>query len=86
MTAENLGLFIAGVLAPFLTQWIKSIGIQDRAAQWLAVGVSVVLAVVAEVLTGGIPSPDQFVKNASAVAVLAGLIYRQFIKEEAPSP
>lgn len=83
MTAQNLATFLAGIIAPFVIQFVKGTKIDNRWALWLAVFVSVVLATVASILTGGIPTPDQFATQAAAVLAISQIIWRQFIKPEA---
>ena len=82
MTAENLATFLAGILAPFIIQFIKGSKIDDKWALWLAVFVSVVLATIASVLTGGIPAPDQFATQAAAILAISQIIWRQFLKPQ----
>lgn len=77
---QTLALFIAGIIAPLLTQLVKGNRIQDRSAQWLAVVISYLLAFIVFVATGGMPSPDEFVAKGGAVTALAMIIYRQIMK------
>ncbi|MHB1132978.1 MAG: hypothetical protein ACYC4L_11375 [Chloroflexota bacterium] len=82
MTAENLATFLAGLIAPIIIQWLKGSKIADKWALWLAVFVSIVLAAVASLATGGIPAADQFAVRAAAVMAVSQLIWRQFLKPE----
>ncbi len=84
MDMQTLALFLAAIIAPYLTNLIKGNVISGRAAQWVFVVVAFVLAALAFVLTGGLPSPDTLVAKASEVCVVAGLIYRQIMKTDTP--
>ncbi len=80
MDPQVLALFLAGIITPFVTQLLKSGRIADRPAQWLAIVVSYILALLAFVLTGGTPNAEEFIAKGAAVAALALTIYRQVIK------
>ncbi|MDA8216151.1 MAG: hypothetical protein M0Z94_00885 [Dehalococcoidales bacterium] len=81
MTAEALALLIAGIVAPFLVQFIKAGRLSGLWAFWLTVVVSVILAVIAELLTGGLPpSTEEFFVRASAVFALGQVIWRNVFK------
>ena len=55
MTAEQLALFVAGLIAPFLTQLLKKWfgDLEAKPALWVSFGASAALAAVALFLTGG---------------------------------
>lgn len=82
MTTENLATFLAGLIAPFIVQWLKGAKVADKWALWLAVFVSILLASIASLLTGGVPAPDQFATRAAAVLAISQIIWRQFLKPE----
>lgn len=82
MTAENLATFMAGLIAPYIIQWLKGSKVADKWALWLAVFVSILLAAIASLLTGGIPAPDQFAARAAAIMAISQMIWRQFVKPE----
>lgn len=77
---QTLALFIAGIIAPLLTQLVKGNRIKDRPAQWLAVAISYLLALIVFVATGGVPGPDEFIAKGGAMTALAMIIYRQTMK------
>ncbi|MCL5107904.1 MAG: hypothetical protein M1401_03355 [Chloroflexi bacterium] len=81
MTAEALALLIAGIVAPFIVQFVKAGRLSDLWAFWLTVLVSVLLATVAELLTGGLPpSTEAFFVRAAAVFALGQIIWRNVFK------
>lgn len=55
MTAEQLALFVGGLIAPFLIQYLKKWfgDVEAKAALWVALGVSAALAAACQLLTGG---------------------------------
>ena len=81
MDAQTLALFIAGILAPYITELLKRGQVEGKKALWLAFVVSVVLAIGALLVTGGlsVSDPTQFAGAAGAVFSLATIIYKQFI-------
>lgn len=91
MTAQTLALFIAGVIAPILTQWLKRGKIEGRAALYLTFGVSTLLAVVCMLVTGELPSLGSvgdpillitsILEAAGVVFALATLLYKTFRPE-----
>ena len=92
VTGEALALLIAGLVAPYLTQWLKRLfgGLEAKPALWLSFGVSVVIATLALIVTGqlGWTAPpgepveviSWFAQFAGAVFALATLVYKTFIK------
>jgi len=94
ITGEALALLIAGLVAPYLTQWLKKLfgSLEARPALWLAFGVSAVVAVIALLVTGELGwtlppgEPIQavvwFLEHTGIVFALATLVYHQFIRTE----
>ena len=92
VTGEALALLIAGLVAPYLTQWLKGLfgGIEAKPALWLSFGISVVIAALALIVTGQlgwtappgepVESISWFVQFAGAVFALATLVYKTIIK------
>ena len=78
MGAEALALLIAGLIAPWVIQAIKGwLGLSGAPAAWLTLVVSVVIAVVAVVVTGGlsaIPWSDP-VAAVQALGVIGGVVF-----------
>lgn len=91
MTAEMFALFVAGVVAPYLTQVLKKFfgDTEGITALWLSFGVSVGISVAALVLTGELgwvsmpANPTAaigwFVKYAGVIYALSTLIYKNLI-------
>ena len=73
MSAEAIALLIAGLIAPWLAQAIKDwLKLSGGAAAWLAFVVSVVVALVAVVVTGGLAAVP-WADPPAAVVALAGI-------------
>ena len=93
MTAEQLALFVASLVAPFLIQYLKKWfgNLEAVNALWVAFGTSVVLGGLALFLTGGLglacdlSDPLHCVAGAiEAVGVVFGLatvIYKFFLAQ-----
>ena len=83
MGAQAFAVFVAGLVAPFVIQVIKNyFGQNDKGALWLAFGVSVVIAVVALLVTGELPSvadPTQLGAAIGVVFSIATVVYKQFM-------
>jgi len=78
MTAETVGLFFAGLIAPILIQWLKKGKLEGRTALYLSFGVSVVLAVVCMLLTGELPAVGSAGDPAALIASVleaAGVVF-----------
>ena len=69
MNAEAIALFVAGIIAPIVIQRLKGSALTGRWALWFAVAVSLALATVAQLLTGGIPGPEEVFAAAAAECV-----------------
>ena len=89
LTADQVVVIIAGLLWPFVFQWVKSYpGWQDRWANVLAIGFAYVLAGVVDVgpmvLRGNYLSfgavVGLIVTHGSIITALSQLIYRQIIQ------
>ena len=93
MTAEQLALFVAGLIAPFLAQLLKKWfgGIEAKAALWVAFGASAVLAALAMLLTGGLAFACDLsnplgciagvLESVGVVFGLATVIYKFFLSK-----
>jgi len=83
---DQVAVILAGLVWPFvfrLTQ--RWHGLQDRGAQWAAVVVCYVVAVVAVLGTAGQPVTAQLVlQDGSIMATVAALVYRQVVKPALP--
>lgn len=91
ITARALAMMIAGIVTPYLTQWLKKLfgGLEAKSALWVAFGVSVGVSVAALLFTGGMgwtPPLDEpvqtvtwFVEHVGVVFALATLVYHQFL-------
>lgn len=81
MNAETLALFLAGLAAPYLANLVKG-QTSGAWAVWLALGVSVVCAAVALLLTGGLTDaltdPTRLIERFGAVFALSTLIYKSW--------
>jgi peptidoglycan biosynthesis protein MviN/MurJ (putative lipid II flippase) len=94
MTAEVFALFLAGLIAPFLTQQLKKWfgGLEDARALWTAFGVSFALAVLAQLLTGELAVAcvagdpvgcmSSILQAAMVAFGLATLIYKAFLGKQ----
>jgi len=83
--SEQIALLIAGVVAPFITQYLKYLlNTQDRLAHALSIAVAVVIAAVALLLTGGLSfeQPEGFILKLGGVFALAQIVYRQLLKDD----
>lgn len=81
MTVETLALLIAGIIWPFIFQWLGKFGLQDQLAQWGAVITSVIIAVIAQmIINPGSFTPEGVITNGVAVFGVATIVYRQCIK------
>lgn len=85
MSAEALAVFLAGIVAPFVVEFLKRGNLTGRIALWLAFGTSVVLAFMALLVTGGfdvgaiMADPTQLVGAVGIVFSLATLVYKQIV-------
>jgi hypothetical protein len=89
VTAEQIALLLAGIVAPFLINVIKNwLGWSGKPALWLSLACSVVIAVVAMLIAGQFqPSDwsnpllaaDAILKACAIIFALATLIYKQFM-------
>jgi len=90
MTAEQLGLFIAGLVAEFLTWFInKRLGWKDWKAFWAFYIVALVIAVIALFLTtelsltlireDPVASMASILTASCTAAGLGNLIYKVFV-------
>lgn len=80
MSAETLAIVLGGLVAMFLVQLFKRIGIADRIALWVTYVVSVVLAALIWLLKGGSLEPDALVVAGGAIMGYSQIIWRQFVK------
>ena len=91
VTAEMLALFVAGLIAPYLTQFVKKL-FGDHGgvpAVWLSFGVAMAISAVALILTGGlgwITPPTEptaafewFAKYVGVIYALSTLVYKNLI-------
>jgi len=89
VSAEQIALLLAGIVAPFVINVIKNwLGWSGKPALWLSFGCAVVVAVVAMLVAGqfqpiewGNPlvAIEAVIKAAGVVFALATLVYKQFI-------
>jgi len=94
MTAEAFAIFVAGLIAPFLTQQLKKLfgGLEDERALWTAFAVSFALAVLAQLLTGelavtciaGDPAActASVLKAAMTAFGLATIVYKMLLSKK----
>lgn len=78
MSAEALALFIAGIVSPFLAQLVKEVlGLEGKVAAWAAFIVSMVIAILAMVLSGGFSgiSLDDPATAAGALVTKIGVVF-----------
>lgn len=95
MTAEMVGLFFAGLIAPVLVQWLKKGKIEGRAALYLTFGVSALLAVACMLVTSELPPVGpagdpvtliaSILEAAGVVFALATLLYKTIKPESTPA-
>lgn len=93
VTARALAMLVAGIVAPYLTQWLKKRfgGLEARPALWVAFAVAVGLSAVALIVTGEmgwvppLGEPVQavtwFLEHVGVVFTLATLIYKTLISK-----
>jgi len=98
ITAKALALLFAGLIAPYLTQWLKKVfgDVEALPALWIAFGVSVALSAICLLVTGelGWTAPPSepiaavtwFFEFAGTVFALATLVYKVLIKRPEPEP
>ncbi len=81
--AEIVGLTLAGLIAPFLTQLLKKANLSNRLAHLLSLGVALGLAFVALLVTGGLSFEplEQLAVRLSYVVALGSIVYNQLIKD-----
>lgn len=82
MNAQTIALFVAGLIAPYIANLVKTDRITGAWAAWLALLVSVVCALVALLVTGGLSDaltdPGKLVEKAGAVFALSTLVYHSW--------
>lgn len=91
VTAELLALFVAGLIAPYLTQLLKILfgNTEGTRALWLSFGVAILISAVALLLTGEmgwVTPPTEptlafawFAKYVGVVYALSTLVYKNLI-------
>lgn len=80
MTTEALALLVAGIIWPLIFQGIRKVGLQDRAAQWVAVVCALIIGALAHIMTGGQTDPQSMIESGSVVVAISLVVYRQVIK------
>lgn len=87
MTADQVAIYLAGIIWPIVFQSLGRFKLQDRAAQWAAVLVCYVVAFVAYyVANGQTPTWQNVLANGSTMALIAQVVWRQAIKPTLPPP
>lgn len=90
MSVEFLLNIVVGVVLPFVYEKLKSwLGLRDRAAMWGVAILSIVFSLVIKVGFGELSlssflDPEGFLAGATLVFSLATVIFRMFIKKDAP--
>jgi hypothetical protein len=75
LNAETLSLMVIGMLAPFITNYVKSkLGVDSLKAYALHLGVSAAVAVGAALATGE-ASPSTLLQNFTFIATLATTVF-----------
>ena len=80
--AQTFALVIAGLVAPWLTEWAKRYQIIEAYHALAGFVISLVLAILAMLITGSldVSDPQRLAEQASAVFVIATAVYRTIIK------
>jgi hypothetical protein len=74
-SAQGVALFLAGLIAPVLTQVFKG-SLSGRLALAVSIVVSAVIAVAASYIAGDIHNVAELIKNGVVVFGLAQLVYQ----------
>ena len=94
VTARALAMLIAGLVAPYLIQWLKKLfgGLEARPALWLAFAAAVLLSALSLLVTGEmgwtppagepVQAMTWFLEHVGVVFALATIVYHQFISKD----
>jgi predicted membrane-bound mannosyltransferase len=81
---QQLALTLAGIVAPFIVQLIRKYfgvhALKDWVAQAIVLVVSVVLAVIAGLITGELETATDVISAAGQVFAVATLVYKSILQ------